>query len=78
MGIINLDGKRLQVIQRQLKADENWSNIRKVGELNNSHRIILAHYSLSVPLSCNFHQWNSEVILRPGNTSVYLGNGRRI
>ncbi|ELR98195.1 TrkA family potassium uptake protein [Gloeocapsa sp. PCC 73106] len=72
VGIINLNGERLQVVQRQIKPEENWSNIRKIWELNNSRRLILAHYSLSVPLGCNFHQWNSEVVLRPGDTLVYL------
>lgn len=72
VGLINLDGQRLQVIQRQIKAEESWSNTRKIWELNSYNRLILAHYSLSVPLTSNFHQWNSEVILRPGDTLVYI------
>ncbi|TVQ46299.1 MAG: potassium transporter TrkA [Gloeocapsa sp. DLM2.Bin57] len=72
IGILNLAGQRLQIIQRQLKPTDNWCYNRKVHELNTQKRIVLGHYSLAVSLKYNFHQWDSEVVLHPGDTIIYI------
>lgn len=72
IGFFKINSQRLQVIIRQLKPSDTWVNMRKLWEINNQKRRLIAHYSLSVPLTCNFHQWYSETVLRSGDTIVYV------
>lgn len=72
IGFFKIDGQRLQIITKTIKAGDRWSDLRKVHEMNTSKRRVITHYSISAPLFCDFNQWNSEITLRPGDTIVYV------
>lgn len=72
LGFFNLDGQQLRVVKRQIESAHPWCRARLLHELNNPTRRILVHLRHPHHLSQSFHQWESNEIVLPKDTLVYL------
>jgi hypothetical protein len=72
LGFFDLDGQRLQVVQRQLELGDPWTNIRLLQELNTSRRQILAHFTQNYQFTEMFHQWDPNRVVELGDILIYL------
>ncbi len=72
LGFFYLSGQRLQVVQRQIKLGDPWTNTRCLQELNSSRRQILAHSTPHRALPEIFHQWEPDEVVQSGDIVIYL------
>jgi Trk K+ transport system NAD-binding subunit len=72
IGFFILDEQRLQVIQRQIKSNDSWCYSRLLHDLNTRTRRLLNYTPEGQTLRNNFHQWESENTINPGDTIAYL------
>ncbi|GFE71294.1 TrkA family potassium uptake protein [Chroococcus sp. FPU101] len=72
IGFFTLDQQRLQVIQRQIKSNDPWCYNRLLHDINTRTRNLLNYIADGQTLKNNFHQWESENIINPGDTLAYL------
>ncbi|OCR02843.1 potassium transporter TrkA [Oscillatoriales cyanobacterium USR001] len=72
LGFFNLDGEWLKVIQCEIKNNHPWTYNRLLYELNSRTRRILAHANSADSLPQNFHIWESETNINPGDTLIYI------
>ncbi|MBD2451356.1 NAD-binding protein [Nostoc sp. FACHB-152] len=72
LGYFNLEGQKLRVAKYQIKPDDSWCNKWQVHQLNTSFRRVLNYASSLSQLPHQFCEWESEAILQPGDTIVYV------
>lgn len=71
-GFFTLEQQRIQIIQCQVEPDSSWTNLRHLGEFNTPNRCLLAHASEKNSLPVNFHQWEQDDPIRPGDWLAYV------
>ncbi|WP_335144014.1 potassium channel family protein [Nostoc sp.] len=72
LGYFQLEERQFRVVKRQIKMSDNWSNKWRIHELNTLYRRVLNHANDSSLLPKEFHQWEPEAILHPGDTIIYI------
>jgi len=72
LGYFNLEGQKLRVVKYQIQPDDAWCNKWSVYQLNTSFRRMLNHATSSYQLTNQFHQWERDAILQPGDIIVYI------
>ncbi|MBN4006310.1 NAD-binding protein [Nostoc sp. LPT] len=72
LGYFQLEERQFRVVKRQIKMGDSWSNKWRIHELNTLYRRVLNHANDSSPLPKEFHQWEPEAILYPGDTIIYI------
>ncbi len=71
LGLFQLEGKALQVLQRQIPAGDRWVGLA-VEDLNSRTRRILMHIGRSCLLATTFHQWPPNTRMQVGDTLIYI------
>ncbi|WP_225225923.1 potassium channel family protein [Komarekiella delphini-convector] len=72
LGCFQLEGHQLRVVKHQIKASDQWSNKWRVCEMNTLYRRVLNHTNNPSYLPQEFHQWEPEARLQPGDIVIYL------
>lgn len=72
IGYFNLEGQLFQVIQHQVKRDEEWCYRSILHTLNNQTRRILSHTRFKATLPKQFYDWEPEAIVKAGDTLIYI------
>ncbi len=72
LGYFQLEERQFRVVKRQIKTSDNWGNKWRIYELNTLYRRVLNHANDSSPLPKEFHQWEPEARLHPGDTIIYI------
>jgi Trk K+ transport system NAD-binding subunit len=72
VGLFPLDGQLLRVVENRITPDHPWHDGFKLRDLNTRGRRVLHHYRAANPQSIDFHGWDPEDKLGPGDSVVYL------
>jgi Trk K+ transport system NAD-binding subunit len=82
LGLFYLDQQVFEVIQHQVQTGDRWCGIRKVHELNSSHRKVLAHYPAFYQAGVTANQnrsrssllyhWEPDAIVQSGDIVITL------
>lgn len=73
LGVFQLDGRWVRVVQQRLYPSHPWSNGCPLYELNGRTRRILGHTPNVETISpSSFHQWHPETQVNLGDTLVYV------
>ncbi|MEH2072292.1 MAG: NAD-binding protein [Nostoc sp.] len=72
IGYFQIEGHQFRVVKHQMKMSDRWCNKSHIYELNTPHRRVLNHAHGSSFLPKEFHQWEPEAILYPGDTIIYI------
>jgi Trk K+ transport system NAD-binding subunit len=72
LGVFYLDRNRFQVVKREIKTNDSWTNVRHLYEINNNQRQILMHLSSENDIKETFHQWDPDTTIKPGDTVIYV------
>lgn len=72
LGCFQLEGRQLRVVKHQIKPSDQWSNKWHICELNTLCRRVLNHTKNPSCLPKEFHQWEPEAILHPGDIVIYI------
>ncbi len=72
LGYFQLEERQFRVVKRQIKISDNWANKWRIHELNTLYRRVLNYANDSSPLPKEFHQWEPEATLNPGDTIIYI------
>lgn len=68
IGLFRLGNQLVRVVQQQIEPEHPWCDRRKIYELNNSTRTVLAHNQVSP----RFYQWEQERTICSGDTIAYV------
>ncbi|MBW4658810.1 MAG: NAD-binding protein [Drouetiella hepatica Uher 2000/2452] len=80
LGYFKLEKRLLRVVKYQVEQGDRWCDRWWVHGLNSRSRRLLSHTPLDPPSDSplnplhpeQFHQWNSEAVLKHGDTVVYV------
>ncbi|MDF5710849.1 MAG: NAD-binding protein [Nostoc sp. S4] len=72
IGYFQMAEYQFRVVKHQVKMSDNWCNKLHIYELNTLHRRLLNHAHDSFLLPKEFHQWEPEATLSPGDTIIYI------
>lgn len=72
LGFFNLDGYRIQIIQRQLRSGDPWCHRPSLQDLNSRTRRILCHTSSQIPSSQLLHEWEPSIQPHVGDLITYI------
>ncbi|WP_176726998.1 TrkA family potassium uptake protein [Nostoc sp. KVJ20] len=72
LGYFQLEERQFRVVKRQIKISDNWANKWHIHELNTLYRRVLNYANDSSPLPKEFHHWEPETTLKPGDTIIYI------
>ncbi len=72
LGYFQLEERQFRVVKRQIQISDNWANKWHIHELNTLYRRVLNYANDSSPLPKEFHQWEPEATLNPGDTIIYI------
>ncbi|MEB3277471.1 MAG: NAD-binding protein [Lyngbya sp.] len=72
LGFFNLDGYRIQMIQRQLSPNDPWCCRSNLQDLNSRSRRLICHLPKDSSQPLNVHAWEPNIQPSAGDTVIYV------
>ncbi|EAW34176.1 NAD-binding protein [Lyngbya sp. PCC 8106] len=72
LGFFNLEGYRIQIIQRQLSPNDPWCNRSSLQDLNSRSRRLICHLPKGSSQPLKVHAWEPNIQPSAGDTIIYV------
>lgn len=71
-GFISINDQMLRVVKASISREHRWCDRRSLYELNSQTRRVIGHIPYGAPLPTEFHQWEPDAKVQPGDQVVYI------